>query len=591
MRRMLLLAAILTVAVSAAQEAPKVFAKDQRLKASITMRVKIASLADFAAALQASTKVPFSVAADIADRKITAIFRDRLGSDVLSAVQDALFLQWKKVGDGYRLILPSATDREEQEIIRTESDARRSGLVEAMKRLAARDDISQNEIDRRTKDLRAQMVQLRQTTGPETQQKIADLMEQIQDISNYAGVAICKALSNDLNGAVDSLLSGKTLCASTLALPSVAKLPSGFMDHVLVRNPDATGALVMIRYGYGNERIIGRTLVAGSGKRPGNSFTVFSIRANLNTPDVRMSKLLVRLDKWSKQADPRVMSKTLTAPGPPEASPGYFEMRGATGFTLAEHLEAIADRADVPVIGDAFRIFCSDAQYRPEKTVGAYMDGLKTSHHMRNSLSTPPIGYYCTKNGWLFARHESYWRRWAREIPESVLKPMEDAAQQNEFPSTDDYARLVTSLTSGEVAILRDDALNSALRFDPFPIQPTLGSLRLWATLSPDQVAATQGDGLKLTLLSPSQAKVMFENWIEKMWQGKLPIDLWSAFFSARGLFEVNPILRYRLHDQEGMPTQPGVVPRPARQQVDFLYDLSTGLQMRDAYVIEKAHS
>ena len=111
------------------QQSSKSFLSDSRLKAPITMRLKIVSLTDFTNNLQKQTKVHFLVADDIANRKITTIFHDRPTSEVMTAVQDALFLEWKKAGDGYRLSLPLSVEREEEELNQVKIEAAGRGYA------------------------------------------------------------------------------------------------------------------------------------------------------------------------------------------------------------------------------------------------------------------------------------------------------------------------------------------------------------------------------------------------------------------------------------------------------------------------------
>jgi len=577
-----------------AQNAPQVFAKDARLKLPITMRAKIVSLSDFTAQLQALTKVHCSTATAIADRKITAIFHDKSAVEVMAAVQDALFMEWKKVGDGYRLSLPPRTERDEQALIQMENEALRSALLEGLKRYAAKPDVAQDEIDRRLKDLFAKISILRKDTSPEASQKLGALREEVQDLNSVSLSYLCKALAGDLPGAVENLITGKTLCATTEPIDSVPKLPGGFMDHVLAKFPNTKAAFVMMRYSGAVGRIDGRNVYA-SDPRGGNTSTFFTFKPLVGQTNVSSSKLLARLAAWTSQADSSVLDKPVRTEGPTEPSPGYLNHR-IDQFTLAEHLEYLADRADVPVIGDAFRTYCSVAQFRPETTVRAYVEGLKAARYPLGGFGTNVLGYFSTQRGWLFVRHQAYWQRLGQEVPESVLKPMELAARTKDFPSTTDYAEFASSLTSSQLADMRDDPTRMAIRFDAFPMQQTSGDLKLWSTLNTEQIAAIQGNGLKLSSFSTLQVRLLREDWADKMWLGKLPSPLWPVFFSPVGTFDTNAFLKYNRMDYQTSESLGDTGPKQTsgtqfhREQVQFDYHFTSGAQLRDVYVIEKRH-
>ncbi|MDR3689595.1 MAG: hypothetical protein P4L46_09480 [Fimbriimonas sp.] len=577
--------------VGSAQTAPEAFGGDSRLVTKISMRAKIVSLADFAAQMKKLTGIPMSVASDIADRKITAIYRDRPAAEVLGAVQDALFLEWKKVGDGYKLTLPTVVDHEEQELIQAERDAVRSGVLKSLTRYAQIAAMSPDEIASRIKDLKDRAMAREASRPPNS--KSPELQE-MQALRSVSGQAICGALSGALPAVTDSILAGKTVCASTRAEDPVPKIPASYLDHASkMRSGPPTAALVLMRYVASEEMVEGESCFVGSSPRMGSTITdFFVIRPSMDSPDIQKSKFLARLAKWQSQADKKVLDKTFLSSVPATLMPRYFDLGGMAGLTLADHLEYIADHADVPVIGDAFRVYCSGKQFRGEATIRSYIQGLMSSNHMEGSLSEPPVGFVSSTNGWLFVRHRSFWRRQLTEAPEAVLKPIEDAAQTKGVPTSVDYGRFAAALDYDQAMAITNNGINMAFRFNPFPLQHAYSSLRLWATLSDAQMAAAQNGGFKLSELSPAQAKLLIDGWAEKMWRGQVPVTLWASFLSPRGLIDTNPTLNYRSDEfkMEIPPASelpPGADPPASLQvHVQFTYVVRPGVMFADDYVV-----
>ena len=594
MRKTFVWVAILMSLAVQAQVAPKVYASDSRLTMAIGMRAKIVSLADFTLQLQTATKVRFSVSRDIEDRKITAIFHDRPVRVVMKAVEDALFLQWRKSKDGYVLSLPSNVANEEQQLLDAEDRTLRAGLIDGLNYYAEIFGLPKAELDRRDAAFKQQIAALQQDTSTDTQKKSLGMQFQQFALKSTAGPAICKALEGKLPSVVDSLLAGQTVCGSTRAAYAVTPLSTEFMNQVLVKQPDAAAVIVMMRFDPALNEIQGRTVMSSTNERAGNTmFDIFQCRQLLaGSDEVKTSKLALRLSKWQEDPDRSVLDKSIVVEGRKADPPGYVSSSNRAGYTLAEHLEYIADHADIPVIGDAFRIYCSGPMYRPETTVRGYIEGLRQSKHLTRSIQLPPIGYFAARDGWLFVRHNDFWRKALNEIPESRLLPLEEVARTKKFASPEDYAKLVGSLSYLQKSGI--STVDSAFKFDPSPLALAFYSLRLWSTLSADQAAATRADGLNLAQLPPTQAAMVRDEVADKMWQGRLPAPIWGPFFSPNGLAGINARLKFRVLDGESHGgTYPNGFPIPvgSREQVNFEYDLTSDVRLSDLYVIASVKS
>jgi len=230
-----------------------------------------------------------------------------------------------------------------------------------------------------------------------------------------------------------------------------------------------------------------------------------------------------------------------------ELPPDFAPNERGPGFTLGEHLEFIADHANIPVIGDAFRVFCSSAEYKSASTVGGYLNALKESKYDHQGHLPAPISYYRAKDGWLFVRHYAFWRRFACEIPESVLQPIEAIAQSKPFLTTDEYASFVGGLSSDQAEPLHREwpwSHEVAFRFQPSPIHDAFLSLKLWSTLSDSQKALADGIGLNLNDIDPQQAEILTEYGEKWMWNCGFSVDMWSEVF-GHSIEHYHPVFKH----------------------------------------------
>ena len=566
------------VSLCVAQENSAGLQADSRLQVKISMRLKIVSLSAFAQQLQSQTKAPCSVANPIADRKITAIFHDRPACEVMVAVENAMFMQWVRVGDGYRLTLPAVVNHEEQAQVAAEAEEIRARLIDQLKDEASPPETPQEEIDMRRKEIRAQIKALSTDPRPEARTKLADLYSEESGFYEPYVAGMAKALLPDLAGNIDRLLEGKTLFASTLSMPFVTALAPAFQEHVNASDPDAASVMEMIRYDP-DLHSIERKILTVKRSPPGLVFTTTMCPAYAPPAEVKSSKLIARLARWSGSVDEVCAGKGLSGNPPAETKPGYVATDRGPGLTLADHLELISDQSDTPVIADAFRVFCSDPHFGKSKTIKDYMAWLKGSVHSAGSPLPPVVGYWTTKNGWLLVRHQAYWRRLAYEIPESVLQPMEAVAQGRNFPSTDEYAAFAGALTFEQSQMLRPfsaECSDIAVRFRILPVVDGLPSLKLWASLTEEQRAAARGDGLELELSDPLQAPALLDYWADRLWSGAVSPELWGSVFSS-GASELHPILKQR------------EIVSDSQEDISFECTLSSRYEFAESLVVTKA--
>ena len=596
---------------------------DVRLRAPITLRLKCVALSSMADALGRATKVPLKVSPDIAQRKVTAIFHDRPASEFMKALETALMMQWKRSGNGFTLTLPLKVEREEAEQLESESNAYRAGLEEGISALRAAAGLSEAERATRTAEIGKKMSALISRSDDEAQKASSALIEDQMVLRNLPMQSLVSAIGMPPAKLADALLGGTVLCASSRPQDGLPVLGSGFMDRILKQNPEAVGALALMRFSEEHQYLEGRTIAASSDPRRGSTVSGFFTYTPLlhHSVGLKSSRLLAQLQKWSSMKDPKVLSQPVAVDGPKEPDPGYFSRFGG-GVTLTEHLEFLADHADIPVIGDAFRVFCSGPGFAGGGTVESYITSLTKSTPPMAGRDGPTVSYVASQNGWLMARHSAYWRRISAEVPEDALSALEHAATAKDRAAIDDYAAFAVGLTPAQVRSFTHAGYTRAVRFDVLPLEKTIPSLQLWGSLTDVQrqqakISAGPGTfepgqaqkGFDLAALTPIQAQIVLLGWSDKMWNGEVSSLAWPAFFSPKGLANSKTLFDLREFSFGGASgTRPGPAParvglngrqrRPgmavpngaAMLQGAFEYHLAGDVQITDTFVVSSTH-
>jgi len=524
-----------------AQEAPDAFRDDQRLRTPISMREKIVSMATFVADLSRLSNVKFQVAAEIRDRKVTTIFHDRSTAELMEAVQSALFLQWIKVGDGYRLTMPASSRRDEKQLLDAEESTAAASIRDRLAEYLKIAEIPPNRIPAEIQATRNQIDELNLNPSSGSRSKVEDAKQRFGALSNPAGIPIAQAYAADLSSLVDALMAGRTAFASTRPADNVPQMPGDAARFLPLDAQKAIDIMSMLRYDPAAGRFVGRSscfLGLNMGSISTRAFTCELEESR----ELDKSKLLAVLRGWSSSLDESLMNQKIAQNGPQEEPPGYLN----GGFTLADHLEFLADRSGVPVVADAYRVSLSPGAYRGELTVGEYMKGLQHSYLLPGSRGSTVFGCYGTSKGWLLARHSGYWRREKVEIPESVLLPLEQVVKSSPYPLADNYAAFIRKLTPDQETAFSMNLLGRAFRFPQIPLVAALYSLKLWAALAPEQraVASTE-PGLELAQLTSDQMQIVAQGWANGIWNGHLPGELWEAVFTPSKISALGATLRF----------------------------------------------
>ena len=164
-------------------------------------------------------------------------------------------------------------------------------------------------------------------------------------------------------------------------------------------------------------------------------------------------------------------------------------------------LEWVAWRTGYPVISDASRYV--DAWHR---------DQLENPLALLTSLGND-LWLRFDPNGYLLARHKRFWTLNQFEIPERIVRPLEEKWLAWQWLTLDDYATLASAITDaqarGFTRVRRRGSTQFHTAFSNFPLYYDLPALRFWASLSASQRRrALAGEWIPESTLTLPQRKL-----------------------------------------------------------------------------------
>lgn len=521
MRALLVSVLALFVAIATCDD----FRNDPRLSKPIAARLKVAPLSALIKQMADDTGVGIYVAPYIADRKITAIFKDRPASEAMEMLAKTLFCEWSSEPGGYRLEMPIEAQRQESGLLDAEQAVLKERIADVVGKMVAVTSEPKEQLTEERDKMNLQLNQMRGVQDPKDRQKLDALRREYSRRFDWLGWwDVGYALRNAPSGA-DDLASGATLFASTdragaLPLP-LSSIPQ-FSVNILIPNPDGgppkaerrspTGAVTALRVNPATGRLQTKTMGTGLGPTAAgftgrDAWLIDTGEAENKLYNLPLRK---RIREWARNVDTRILNAKLAHSEETPPSPGY----SSRSFTIAEHLEHLADAAGIPVIADAYRLPASSEAYLSASTVGEYL------RQLRDQIN-PDLrgGYIRTEKGWIMYRHPRYWRLIASEIPEKVFAPFESAKTKDRM-SMNDYAAFASALTPWQAFVF--PYRTPLTRFPRLPLIHAIPALRLWASLDSGQRQAAYTSGLSIASMSGGQRDLYRVAVTELLWVGAL---------------------------------------------------------------------
>lgn len=467
---------------------------DSRLAKRITLHEKFLSLSALGKRIQEATGVVIAVKPSIADRKISAFLEDQPVSTLMDRLSTALFLRFERDGQGYRLMLDPVVEREEANLIADELAASRKAARQALRDMVELGQMSLDDARREAKDLDKEVASDRYAkASPEDRAEITRRRQVLFLLDMDASFwAIGKAIAQGPPHLVDDILNGTLAVASSEPGPNLLKFPAEGSPTNLIQSRDGVTPTVrtaaFLRFDPESERLVYGLRSKTSFGDQGKSTQLNRYAESSDAQEVaRHSRLMTRLNGWRQTSDRAVLETPLK----PETRIESTHLYSFGAWSVAEQLEVLHRRSGVPILADAFRLKCSPETPLGGDTVAQFLKVFNEDR--QGSISFSP-GLIRAEGGWLFYRHNAYWRNLAREIPERVIAPIEAATNQDGLPSLEVASRFADSLTGPQETALKDGEVLVSFRSDT--IREILPSLRLWARLDARQRQLVAGPGL-----------------------------------------------------------------------------------------------
>ncbi len=489
---------------------------DPKLAKPISLRLKIVSLSECVKAIRDQTSVGIYVSPNIEDRKVTVVFKDRPAAEAMEMIAKTLFCQWSSEAGGYRLEMLREAVNEETGLLAAEEDVLRDRIEATVKQLAELGKTPRDDLVVERDRINADIERLPYSRDPADKKHVDELRKQSSKFSLLYWWDIGYAFGRGKD-TVSQLTAGSTVFASTdeqSVLPLPASSIPQFRARVVVMGDDgkpheevktSTGAIAPIRCNSVTGML--EVKVLGTGIMPAAGGTSRSLPI-LNTGEAESklynAPLRKRLRDWARTLDTSILARKIS--GESHSSPGYT----AKAFTIAEHLEHLADSAGISVVADAYRLPASSEGYLSGQTVGDYTRQLRDE-------TTPEVrgGFFRTERGWLMYRHGRFWRQVAAEIPEKLWNKIE--SRPADRLGLDDYVAFASSLSPWQAQVF--PYRPSLSRFPRLPLIDAMPALRLWGSLSAEQRQIAYRSGLPASALSGTQLDLYRFAANEIMWR------------------------------------------------------------------------
>jgi hypothetical protein len=497
MRRLLLLALCFTLCVHARAHD---WQRDVRLQKPVTLRLPNVLLDEAAQHLSNQTEVTFTIDPSLKGEKATLFITQKPAWQVLDKMVSLLGLKCQPQGEGYVLLPDPILRQQEQAAAEWEYRATRR---EAEKNLRTWAQLVRADFPvyaTRALDIENEMTKLEKEKPAGWQDRRASLAEQFQQVLQVARWHRYLAgwLYRQFPSSVwRRLWNGETIWFSTLPTQGTLPLP---VDALRWKAYPAGTVPRSMRFGIClDENRQELVFLAATWSDDNAAEPEMEVYTHPVSPDAEdKPPLQMRWEKWSTSPEEfgRFQQKI--------QSPQLLPAPPAEQATAADSLLWIAQQTGMNIIADAFRV-----PVRPVYEGNTLAEWL-------SRFTTEEPGYVRIEGGWLLFRHARYWLLRRSELPETLVRQMEQKSA-TEGLTLDDYAALASRLTPAGV-LRAETGMGYSFRFDPAPLQYAAPALRFWASLTDAQKQlALQRKTVPYTELAPAQRKLFREAVLAKL--------------------------------------------------------------------------
>ncbi len=478
--------------------------EDPRLQKTVTLQLPNALFTEITEELSKQTGVPFTIHPSLQEEKATFFVTNQPAQQVLAKWMSLFGLKCEPQGEGYQLLPDPALRRQEEEAVEWE---RRMVRLEAEKTLRTWSQLVRDDFAvyaGRASDIEEEMDKLQQEKPPGWQDRRAALAEQFAQVREVAvwHRYLAGWLYRRFSSAIwRELRQGETVWFSTAQEPGTLPLPQDALRwQAYPDRPIPRSMRFGIRLDETRQELVFYTITQPEDP---NAEPELELDTYPVSPDPEQKpSLQLRWERW--QTSPEEFSKYQRTIQHKKSVPAPLPEQS----TAADSLRWIAQHAQMNIIADAFRVplspvFAGD-------TLAEWLS--------RFTLEEP--GYLRIEGNWLLFRHARYWRLKRSELPEKLVRQMEQQ-WTTEGLGLDDYAALAAQLTPEGVLRLKESD-GYSFRFDAAPLQDAALALRFWASLSAGQKeSALQRQPLAYRSLTPVQQRLFQEAMLAKLHEKK----------------------------------------------------------------------
>lgn len=497
---------------------------DPRLQKPVSFHAKRITVRDFVKSLAEQTQVPLGVDKAYEQEKLTLFVKEKPAWEVMTHAVAVLGLEWRAAqNEGY--FIARSKQRTEEELA---EQKRRQQLREALeKRLRA---LQRTATQYRFDQLFVEYQRLQQARQEIEARKPEGWQDRLTEIANtLASLSAGSDLQSYLVGWLTAqwtpqqwqrFWQGTPFVACYPARPGLAVLPPEIGSWYLREQSEKV-------------KMLPPEAMAPPVPEPPTSF-YFVMRYDPHQPIIHYH-LIASTETLGYTADGGVIQEWIpneaeNAPNPllapnlptiPIASkPGEPNCcPQPVACTLADELEWLAERCEVAIIAQAFRVRLAwgTKSISQAQTLDRWVAENPSLRNYRFEY----------RDGYLLVRYPLAPMLRRTEIPESVIVPLEERARLEGGLTLDDYAQLALQLTPEQEQRLVDATLlptfgdiSHALCFDTDPLKQSLPAFRFWASLTPQQRKSALEEAVPLFYhqLSTVQKRLFWDAIESSLW-------------------------------------------------------------------------
>ena len=484
----------LFLALVGIQSTPAVLADDTRLSKVISMREEIASMAEVGHEIEHLTGVPIAVRPRIAERKVMISFKGRPASEAMAKLATCFFCSWSKTGaGGYELDLTAQAGKAEALTKSLERQLSLRALAYATSEILrlwnmdpkernAEGERLQNKLNSSNLDAHAKRV---------LEDEVNSILHS-SGLIDFLGAALSKVQLDE-----NSVPIGNRWFVSANPNDGVGVLDAESIKSGKYGATTYSDIVGIVIYEEQSQELNTKLRFVDKRDDSGGGTSAGSWPLNVSTAGVKGS-LDELMEAWKQDLSPDTSTKRIAPPN----SQGQSSKFCSNMVGRPEYLIDFADRSGIPVVADAYRIAHTPTASLPGSDVREWLKNYQEACKMPWPINGK-LDFVREDGGWMMFRSDHWWRLDDREVPESVLRPLELKSGSERLPLTlAEYGELAMKLTPDQLYGLRFPQ-EVLMRVPIGSLTSNADALAIYALCSEDERARALTDaGLDLSACS-----------------------------------------------------------------------------------------